>query len=39
MRLTGVGYLMERIATDILVLLSEPRADNRYILVIVDYFT
>ena len=39
MQLTGAGYPMERIATDILGPLPETRTGNRYILVIGDYFT
>ena len=39
MTLTGSGYPMERIATDILGPLPETDKGNRYILVISDYFT
>ena len=39
MQLTGAGYPMERIATDILGPLPETSNGNRYILVIADYFT
>ena len=39
MQLTGTGYPMERIATDILGPLPKTSNGNRYILVIADYFT
>ena len=39
MKLTGAGYPMERIATDILGPLPESENGNRYLLVISDYFT
>ena len=39
MKLTGTGYLMERISRDILGPPPETDEGNRYILVISDYFT